>query len=239
MTWHRSKARRREPEPHGPPQPGLTIEFPDDDEPAEGGGAAAVHTEILGGGSGIEAWPPVRRLARLGSQVGAYLAAHWRAAAVIGCVVLLIGAAGTIARQVGLARQRARDGFTVAATSAAYVPSASFSGLSLKLTLVDRGPASVSVSSLAIIQPGLVVTYVQAPVRLKVDDPTTIMMSAVYKCSPWYGPLSRTVSMYVTDPRGVISLLSLPMPLQAGPDPWSGWRALRNVLCNSPMGIQH
>lgn len=238
VTWHRSRA-RREPDPDGPPQPGLTIEFPDDDEPADGGGRAADGTEILGGGSGIEAWAPVRRLTRLRSRAGAQLAAHWRPAAVIGCVVLLIGAAAVIVRQVDAARQRDRDRFTVTATAAAYVPSATFSGLSLKLTLVDRGPAPVSVSGLAIIQPGLAMTYAQAPVSLKVDDPTTITMPAVYKCSPWYGPVSQTVSMYVTDPRGVISLVSLQVPPQTGPDPSNGWFALRNVLCDTPMGIQH
>lgn len=239
VTWRHAGARRRGAEPQSPPEPELTIEFPDDDDSADQSGAAVVDTEVLGSETGIEAWPPVRWLAQLKLRTGAYLSTHWRTAVLLGCVVALIGALGAIVWQVSLAQQRARDRFTVTATAAAYVKSATFSGLSLNLTLLNRGPAPVTVSGLAIIQPGLTVTYAQAPVPLRVGAPTTITMPAVYKCSPWYGPISQTVTMYATDPHGTISLLSVQVPQQTGPNPSNGWFALRNVLCDTPMGIQH
>ena len=239
MTWYRAGARRPGPDPRSAPQPGLTIEFPDDDEPAGGGGGASFETELLDSDVGAEPWPPARWLMQFRQRTVAYVSTHRRAALAISCVVVLIVAAGAIAWQVGQAQQRGRDRFTLTATSAAYIRTTTFSGLSLSLTLLDRGPAPVSVSALALIQPGLSVTYAKAPIPLKVGEPTTITMPAVYKCSPWFGPAAQTVTMYATDVHGTISLLSLTIPQQTGPNPSNGWLALRYELCDTPMGIQH
>ncbi|WP_034262548.1 hypothetical protein [Actinospica robiniae] len=154
-------------------QPGFSIEFEDEDEGLD----AAAWDEALQSGEAAGAevvrghrmsrWARMPRRARVGLAAG-----------------VLALAAGSVALEQGVrsAQERARDRYSLAVVGDHYQPVIFSYGLNMSLTLVDNGPAPVTVEFLQVSQPGLSLDFYPVNVPLPVGKPTTLALNGVFDC---------------------------------------------------------
>lgn len=165
MTWFRGADEDR--------PSGFSIEFEDEDEGLdaaawdeafENGEAAGAEVVRVRGGS---RWARLPRRHRVGLVTGA-----------------LALTAGSVAAAQGIsaARERARDRYTLAVVDDHYQPVIFSYGLNMSLTLVDNGPAPVTVEFLQVSQPGLSLDFYPVSVPLPVGTPTTLALDGVFDC---------------------------------------------------------
>jgi hypothetical protein len=203
--------RRGEREPGQDDQyPGLSIEFDDEaEEDPESEAAADL----------ISTRPPSR---------WSRIPVRYRVTAAITAVVLVVGSV-TADRLERSAQQRAREQFSLAVVDDRYQPTLFEVGLNMALTLVDNGPAPVTVEFLQVSQPGLSLAFYPVEVPLAVGKPTALTLVGVFGCQDATAPGASTVQVTVTGRSGAIS--SVVLGLKAGSAPPKGWQNQRSAFC--------
>ena len=205
--------RRGERERGGDDQfPGLSVEFDDDVEVEEGAESEAAASELV-------ATRPVSRWSRI--------PARYRVTAAVTVLALVIGSVVAV-RLDRAARQRARERFTLAVVDDRFQPAISEVGLNMALTLVNHGPAPVTVVFLQVSQPGLSLAFYPVEVPLRVGTPTALTLVGVFDCQTATVPTASTVEVTVTGQSGTSSVV---LGLKAGSAPPKGWQNQRSVFC--------
>ena len=127
-------------------QSGFSIEFEDEDEGLD----AAAWDEALqtGEAAGAEV------VRGHGGSRWTRMPRRYRVALAAGALALVAGSVAGV-QGVRAARERARDRFALAVVGDHYQPVVFSYGLNMSLTLVDNGPAPVTVEFLQVSQPGL------------------------------------------------------------------------------------
>jgi len=154
-------------------QSGFSIEFEDEDEGLD----AAAWDEALQ--SGEAAGAEVVR--GHGGSRWARMPRRYRVALAAGALALVAGSVAGV-QGVRAARERARDRYALAVVGDHYQPVVFSYGLNMSLTLVDNGPAPVTVEFLQVSQPGLSLDFYPVSVPLPVGTPTTLALYGVFDC---------------------------------------------------------
>jgi hypothetical protein len=146
---------------------------------------------------------------------------------------VLVLAAGSVAavQWDRAARRRAAEAFTLAVVDDRYQPAISEVGLDLGLTLVDRGPAQVTVVFLQVSQPGLKLAFYPVQVPLPVGKPTALTLVGVFDCQGTTSGHASTVEVTVDGQTGISSV---DLALEPGSVPPDGWRQQRSAFCSAP-----
>lgn len=229
MAWLRGRDDER--------RPGFSIEFENEDEfEDEGLGATAwdealqrgdtAGTEVVRG-SGGSRWTRMPRRYRMGLVAG-----------------MLALTAGSVAAEQGVraAQERARDRYTLAVVGDHYQPVIFSYGLNMSLTLVDNGPAPVTVEFLQVSQPGLSLDFYPVRVPLPVGTPTTLALNGVFDCARTASssadagaeakapadPAASTVEVTVSSRTGIGGVR---VGLAAGSVPPKGWQDELAAFC--------
>ena len=207
VAWRRGERERGEDDRY----PGLFIELDDDGEEDGPGGAAA--SELI-------STRPASRWSRIPLR--------YRVAASIALIVLVVGSVAGV-RLDRTVRQSERERFTLAVVDDRYQPTLFEVGLNMALTLVDNGPAPVTVEFLQVSQPGLSLAFYPVEVPLTVGKPTALTLVGVFGCQDATAPGSSTVQVTVSGRSGAIS--SVVLGLKAGSAPPKGWQDQRSAFC--------
>jgi hypothetical protein len=205
--------------------PGLSIEFDDDAEEDPGSEAEALAAAGAGAAgvassADLVSTRPASRWSRI--------PVRYRVTATVTALVLVVGAV-TADRLDRSAQQRARERFSLAVVDDRYQPTLFEVGLNMALTLVDNGPAPVTVEFLQVRQPGLSLAFYPVEVPLAVGKPTAFTLVGVFGCDRTTAPGASTVEVTVTGRSGTTS--SVVLGLKAGSVPPKGWQDQRSVFC--------
>jgi hypothetical protein len=194
-------------------QPGLSvesIEFEDEDPETD-----ARPSDVVSG-------RPASRWSRIPLR--------YRATAVTAALVLAVGSVAAV-RLHREAQRRSAEQFTLAVVADRYQPAISEVGLDLGLTLVNHGPALVTVVFLQVSQPGLGLAFYPVAVPLPVGKPTALTLVGVFDCHDTTVAHLSTVDVTVNGPTGISSVT---LGLRPGSVPPSGWQDQRTTFCSSP-----
>ena len=209
MAWGRRNGGAREEDDE---QAALSIEALEfDDEDSD-----ALSSDLVSG-------PPASRWSRIPLR--------YRATAVGAALVLAVGSVAAV-RLDRAARQRAAEAFSLAVVADRYQPGISEVGLDLGLTLVNHGPAVVTVVFLQVSQPGLRLAFYPVGVPLAVGKPTALTLVGVFDCSG-ATTATRTSTVEVTV-RGQTGISSVTLGLEPDSVPPRGWQDQRSTFCASP-----
>jgi len=220
VAWRRGERARGPDE-----QPaGLFVEF--DDEPEEGAAGASADgapdgTDGFDGPASQEvvSGRPASRWSRI--------PVRYRVTVAVAVLALAAGSV-TAVRLDRAAQQRARERFTLDVVSDSYVPAISEVGLNLGITLVNHGPALVTVVFLQVSQPGLRLAFYPVEIPLPVGAPTPFTLVGVFDCRGATASGRSTVEVTVSGESGTKSVV---LPLKAGSVPPDGWQRQRSAFC--------
>jgi hypothetical protein len=203
---------------------GLSIEFDDDIEEGLGDGAGS---EAASGAVGPVRTAATELIATRPASRWSRIPVRYRVTAVLAALVLVTGSvvAVQLARAAG---RRARERFTLAVVDDRYQPSISQVGLNMALTLVDNGPAPVTVVFLQVSQPGLSLAFYPVKIALTVGKPTPFTLVGVFDCQRTTPPGGSTVEVTVSGQNGISSV---DLGLKAGSVPPKGWQNQRSTFC--------
>lgn len=229
------------------------IEFDDVDEAAERRPEGAEFAESAGPG-GLDRTGEAGGGARIAAAVAAdsdsdsdevssrelpgWMRLTWRRAVVLGAAAALVAGSIVAAGQVRAVQQRDHDRYTVVVVSGKYLPGAAFPALNYELTLLDQGPAVITVLTLEVFAPGLFDAYAWKVSGLTVGRPTEVMLQGFYVCVGQDTVGADSVIMSVTGPTGQPDSLTLNSTL-TGPGPSSSWLDQRAQLCNGAPAREH
>lgn len=160
-----------------------------------------------------------------------------RVAALAAAVALVAGSVLAIG-QVRAVQQRDRNRYTVVVLSGKYVPGAQFPALNYDVTLLDQGPATVTVLTLEVYAPGLFDAYAWRISGLPVGKPTQVMLQGFYVCVGDGSKDADSVIMSVTGPTGRPDSLTLNSTL-TGPGLSPSWLDQRQELCSGIPRVKH
>jgi hypothetical protein len=205
VAWRRGERERGEDDPY----PALFIEFDDD---ADGDAESKAAPELI-------STRPASRWSRI--------PVRYRVTATIAALALVTGSVVAV-RLDREARRSAGERFTLAVVDDRYQPAISEVGLDMALTLVNKGPASVTVEFLQVSQPGLSLVFYPVEVRLPVGTPTALTLVGVFDCEGATAPRASTVEVTVAGQGGTSSVV---LGLKAGSMPPKGWQNQRSVFC--------
>jgi len=234
VAWRRGGRARGQDDQYS----GLSIEF--DDEDTETGPAGA----DSGAGAGIDAGADagVEATAADGAAasevVAGQPASRWsriplryRVTAVATVLVLAGGSVAAI-RLESAARRHAREQFALAVVDDRYQPAISQVGLNMALTLVNHGPAMVTVDFLQVSQPGLRLAFYPVQVPLPVGKTFAFTLVGVFDCQGATAastiPDASTVEVTVSSQTGISSVT---LGLKPGSVPPKGWQNQRSAFC--------
>lgn len=206
-----------------------SIEFFDDDDPepepdtAEAGGSAGRGSE-----SNSDA-PPVEMVAGRPPSPWSRIPFRYRVTAIATALVLAVGSVATVQLDQA-ARRRSAERFTLGVVDDRYQSAISQVGLDLGLTLVNHGPALVTVVFLQVSQPGLNLDFYPVKVSLPVGKPTALTLVGVFDCQGPTAAHANTVEVTVSGQSGISSVT-----LKLKPDavPPEGWQDQRTEFCSS------
>jgi hypothetical protein len=204
--------------------PGLSIEF-DDDAEEDPGSEESAGTDGLGAASAPSA---AELIATRPASRWSRIPVRYRVSAAVAALVLVAGSV-TADRLDRSAQQRARDRFSLAVVDDSYQPTLFEVGLNMALTLVDNGPAPVTVEFLQVRQPGLSLAFYPVEVPLAVGKPTALTLVGVFGCDHPTAPGASTVEVTVAGRSGATS--SVVLGLKAGSAPPKGWQSQRSAFC--------
>lgn len=210
MAWGRRGGRAR---PEDGEQPGLSVEsleFDDDDPEAE----PDTGSDTLSG-------RPVSRWSRIPLR--------YRVTAATTAAVLAVGAVAAV-RLDRAARRRSAEEFTLAVVADRYQPAISEVGLDMGLTLVNHGPALVTVVFLEVSQPGLGLAFYPVAVPLPVGKPVALTLIGVFDCQDTTVAHASTAEVTVNGPTGISSVT---LGLEPDSVPPKGWQDQRSIFCSS------
>jgi len=111
-----------------------------------------------------------------------------------------------------------------------YQPAISQVGLNLSLTLVNQGPALVTVVFLQVSQPGLRLAFYPVMVALPVSKPFAFTLVGVFDCQGAATADASTVVVTVSSQTGISSVT---LGLKPGSVPPKGWQDQRSAFCAS------
>ena len=209
VAWKRGERDRGEDDQDS----GLFIEFDDDAEDAVGPKAAVEAAE----------WVSTRPASRWSR-----IPLRYRVAAGIAAFALVAGSVVGI-RLERAAQERAREAFTLAVVDDRYQPAITEVGLDMALTLVDNGPAPVTVEFLQVRQPGLSLAFYPVRIPLQVGKPAGLTLVGVFDCQGATAPGASTVEVTVAGRAGTSSVvLGLKKASSVPPE---GWQNQRSVFC--------
>ena len=197
---------------------GFHIEFDDEVTEIELAGAEAE----AGAAADVVAGRPASRWSRIPLR--------YRVAALTAALVL-VGGSVTAVQLDSAARRRAAERFTLAVVDDRYLPLISQVGLDLALTLVNHGPALVTVVFLEASQPGLRLDFYPVKVTLPVGKPYAFHLVGVFDCQGAASAHASTVEVTVSGQSGISSVT---LELKPGSVPPAGWQSQRSVFCASP-----
>jgi hypothetical protein len=173
---------------------------------------------------------------RLSDVVSGRPASRWsriplrhRATAVTAALVLAGGSVAAV-RLHREAQRRSAEQFTLAVVADRYQPLISEVGLDMGLTLVNHGPALVTVVFLQVSQPGLGLAFYPVAVPLPIGKPTALTLVGVFDCQSTTPAHLSTVDVTVNGPTGISSVT---LELKPGSVPPSGWQDQRSTFCSS------
>lgn len=212
VAWKRGGYARDEDDEYA----GFHIEFDDEVTEIELAGAEA------GDAADVVAGRPASRWSRIPLR--------YRATAVAAALVLVGGSVAAVQLD-SAARQRARGRFTLAVVEDRYLPLISQVGLDLALTLVNHGPAQVTVVFFEASQPGLRLDFYPVKVPLPVGKPYAFHLVGVFDCQGATTAQASTVEVTVSGQSGISSVT---LGLKPGSAPPTGWQSQRSVFCASP-----
>ena len=152
---------------------------------------------------------------------------RYRVTATIAVLALVAGSVVAV-RLDQAARQRARERFTLAVVNDRYQPAISEVGLNMALTLVNNGPAPVTVEFLQVSQPGLSLAFYPVEIPLPIGTPTAFTLVGVFDCQAATAPGASTIEVTVAAQGGPRSVV---LGLKAGSVPPKGWQNQRSVFC--------
>lgn len=240
MAWGRGRHERGE----DGRQAGLSIEFDDEDletdpdsaahraptEPvlAELGTAAAAAADSEGSIPDAPASESEVVSGRAASR-WSRIPRRYRVTAVTAALVLAVGSVAAV-RLDQTAQRRAAEEFTLAVVNDRYQPAISEVGLDLGLTLVNHGPALVTVLFLQVSQPGLRLVFYPVAVTLPVGKPTALTLVGVFDCRRTAPAHASTVEVTVSGQTGISSVTLELKPDAVPPD---GWQVQRSTFCSS------
>ena len=205
----------------------LFIEFDDEGTEIDLGEARAA-TEAGGGPDGAVSSETVfSRPASRWSRIPL----RYRVTAVAAALVLIAGTV-TAVQLDRAARQRARERFALAVLDDRYNPSISEVGLNLGLTLVNHGPAPVTVMFLQVSQPGLRLDFYPVNVPLPAGKLFAFTLVGVFNCQSKASSDSSTNTVEVTV-KGENGISSVTLGLKPGSMPPKGWQNQRSLFCAS------
>jgi hypothetical protein len=216
VTWRRGARDPGEDDQY----PGLSVEF-DDDAEEDAGSKAVAEADALGGAVAPEliSTRPASRWSRLPLR--------YRVTGAIAVLALVVGSV-TAVRLDRAAQRRARERFTLAVVNDRYEPAISEVGLDMALTLVNNGPAPVTVEFLQVSQPGLSLAFYPVEVPLRVGTPTAFTLVGVFGCQGAATSGAGTVEVTVAGQSGTSSVV---LGLKPGAVPPKGWQDQRSVFC--------
>jgi hypothetical protein len=203
----------------GDEQPsGLFIEFDDAEDDAEDG------------------TQPVEEVSGRAATRWSRIPVRYRVTAALAVLALALGSVAAV-RWDRAARQRARERFTLDVVTDRYVPAISSVGLNLGITLVNHGPALVTVVFMQVSQPGLRLAFYPVQVALPVGTPTAFTLVGVFDCRGGAATDASTVEVTVSAQTGTSTVT---LPLKAGSVPPDGWQRQRSAFCapsNADLGF--
>ena len=220
VAWRRGARERGEDDPY----PGLSVEFDDDAEEERAGSEAAAGE----GAPGRTAAPEL--IATRAASRWSRIPVRYRVTASIAVLVLVVGSVVGF-RLDRAARQRAGERFTLAVVDDRYQPTISEVGLNMALTLVNNGPARVTVEFLQVRQPGLSLAFYPVEVTLPVGTPTALTLVGVFDCRGATTPGTSTVEVTVVGQGSGTSSVVLGLKADSGSVPPKGWQNQRSVFC--------
>lgn len=171
-------------------------------------------------------------------ELPGWLRLTWRRAAVLGAVAVLVAGSIIGTGQVRAVQQRDRERYTVVLVSGKYVPGAAFPALNYDVTLLDQGPAAITVLTLEVFAPGLFDAYAWQVSGLPVGKPTKVALQGFYVCVGQDTKDADSVIMSVTGPSGAPDSLTLNSML-TGPGPSPSWLDQRAQLCGGSPLVKH
>jgi hypothetical protein len=159
---------------------------------------------------------------------------RYRVTAVASALVLIAGSV-TAVQLVSAARRRASERFTLAVVNDHYQPFISQVGLDLALTLVNRGPAPVTVEFFEASQPGLLLDFYPVKVPMPVGKPYSFHLVGAFDCqdstSAKANANANTVEVTVSSQTGISSVT---LDLAPGTSAPEGWQVQRSEFCAAP-----
>jgi len=220
VAWRRGEREREDDDQY----PGLSVEF-DDDAEEDPGSRAAAGTGDPGGAAAPE--PDLELVSSQPASRWSRIPVRYRVIAVTAVLVLAGGSVAGV-RLDRAARQRDREKFTLAVVDDRYQPAISEVGLNMALTLVNHGPALVTVVFLQVSQPGLSLAFYPVEILLPVGTPTAFTLVGVFDCKGTTAPDASTVEVTVAAESGTSSVV---LALKAGSVPPKGWQDQRSTFC--------
>lgn len=221
MAWGRRGDRARDEDAQ---QPGLSVEsivFDDDDDPVPLSGSGSNPAASTSSDSDTVFGRPATRWSRIPLR-------H-RVTAVTTALALAVGAVAAV-RLDRAAQRRAAEQFTLAVVADRYQPAISEVGLDLGLTLVNHGPALVTVVFLQVSQPGLGLAFYPVAVPLPVGKPVALTLVGVFDCQDTTVAHASTADVTVNGPTGISSVT---LGLEPDSVPPKGWQGQRSIFCSS------
>lgn len=252
MAWGRGSHARGEDAWHA----GLSIEsieFFDDEDPENEPDAAArtAHTEQTDpadtqpgtaavphsqSGRSVPDTPPVELVVGRPASPWSRIPLRYRVTAIAAALVLVVGSVATV-QLSQTARRQAAERFTLAVVDNHYQPTISQVGLNLGLTLINHGPAPVTVVFLQVSQPGLNLNFYPVRVPLPVGKPTALTLVGVFDCEGATATRASTVEVTVNGQTGISSVT---LKLKSDSIPPTGWQDQRSEFCStSSTGSGH
>jgi hypothetical protein len=221
VAWRRSERARGEDDEYQ----SLSLEFDDDAEETPESETAAGADDRSHAATAL---PEV--VAGRAASRWSRIPVRYRVIAVTAVLVLVIGSVAAV-RLDHAARQRAREQFTLTVVNDRYQPAISEVGLNMAITLVNNGPALVTVVFLQVSQPGLRLAFYPVEIPLPVGAPTAFTLVGVFDCQGATAPDASTVEVTVSSQSGISSVI---LALKAGSVPPKGWQNQRSTFCSAP-----
>lgn len=161
-----------------------------------------------------------------------------RVTAVTAALVLIAGTV-TAVQLDRAARQRASERFALSVLDDRYNPAISEVGLNLGLTLVNHGPAPVTVMFLQVSQPGLHLDFYPVNVPLPAGKLFAFTLVGVFDCQSTANSdtvttttdTTATASTVEVTVKGETGISSVKLDLKPGSTPPNGWQNQRSLFC--------
>jgi hypothetical protein len=230
VAWRRGGRARGQDDQYS----GLSIEFDDEDTEASSTGTDAgadTGTDAGTEATAADGAPPSEVVAGQPASRWSRIPLRHRVTAVAAVLVLAVGSVVAVRLELA-ARQRAREQFALAVVDDRYQPAISQVGLNMALTLVNHGPAMVTVDFLQVSQPGLRLAFYPVQVPLPVGKPFAFTLVGVFDCQGTVPTVAAadasTVEVTVSSQTGISSVT---LGLKPGSVPPKGWQDQRSAFC--------